>query len=1082
MRIPDDELNRWKQSADLLALMRADGMAMAKNGRDWVCTCPFHDDANPSLRMTPKTMAKPLDLWNCPACQTGGDALQWLMKFRRLSFRAAVELLREGAGASEAAPLSGSAGLPCPVSPDMDKAQMLAAVLGYYHLRLRDETAGREAREYLESRGIGDAALISHFHLGVADRTLGLRLPVKQLKDGLALRVRLIELGLLRGSGHEHLNGCAVFPICALDGSLVKAYGRVMAPDRRRNGGANHLYLPGKHAGVLNSEGYGLASAAGGPGYLVLCEAPIDALTLWASGMKNTCAAWGTGGFTDDHLAALKEAQVKEVRIAFDRDEAGDKGAQAVAEKLRLEGIAAYRVELPMGLDVNAYAMRFPDPIERAGVLKQAIRCASFIHGDGAKPRASGHACVESLPLAPVAYVRQAQAQVAPVLPVPDAAADAAAFALAAVALPAAPLAPAVREFALEHAADFSEVVAEFGAAGRERVYRVRGLQHNTGPERLKVQVKVWQKARPELMHADTLDLSQARARAIFIHEAGREIGEGEPTVKADIAKLFGELEAMRDGMNAEREKPKAQVSAADTMPQDDKAQALGLLRSPNLLARIMEDFAACGVVGEETNKLVGYLAATSRLLARPLAIVVQSSSAAGKSSLLDAVLAMMPDEAQVRYSAMTGQSLYYMGGDSLKHKILAIAEEEGAEQASYSLKLLQSEGKLAIATPSKDAQGQIKTERYEVEGPCSIFLTTTAADVDEELLNRCLVLTVDEDREQTQRIHAQQRKAHTLGGLKAQVDKARLLRLHQNAQRLLMGIRVVNPFAEQLTFLAGKTRTRRDQPKYLDLIATIALLHQHQRPVLEHACEKTGEIHAYIEATREDIQTANRLMGEVLGRSLDELPPQTRRLLGLIESMVQDGCKVRGIKRNEVVFTRREVREWAGWGNTQIKTHMLRLEEMEYVAVRKRGPLMLYELVYDCGQAQVNGGKFLPGLLDPATLQTCAYDGDRSGLEVAKSAPGRPQVGAVSGECRSEQNASFADENGAVEAEEEKGENTTHLCGNVVAGVVIDQEAQVQDQKTQAARASSLAALLAADQAQLNEKPSSADARGEAV
>jgi DNA primase len=112
-----------------------------------------------------------------------------------------------------------------------------------------------------------------------------------------------------------------------------------------------------------------------------------------------------------------------------------------------------------------------------------------------------------------------------------------------------------------------------------------------------------------------------------------------------------------------------------------------------DLLGRIVADLEACGPVGEATNKLAAYLAATSRKLDGPLAIVVQSSSGAGKTSLMDAVLAFMPEEERIRYSAMTGQSLFYMGRSNLKHKILAICEEEGAHRAAYALKLLQSDG-----------------------------------------------------------------------------------------------------------------------------------------------------------------------------------------------------------------------------------------------------------------------------------------------------------------------------------------------------------------------------------------------------
>ncbi|MFN7342554.1 MAG: hypothetical protein ACK5TA_04385, partial [bacterium] len=141
---------------------------------------------------------------------------------------------------------------------------------------------------------------------------------------------------------------------------------------------------------------------------------------------------------------------------------------------------------------------------------------------------------------------------------------------------------------------------------------------------------------------------------------------------------------------------PKA--AAVPGMTAEEHAAALELLRSPNLLEKILSDFDACGVVGEDTNKLVGYLAATSRKFERPLGVIIQSTSASGKTTLMEAVLAFMPEEERVKYSALTGQALFYLGEQDIRHKILAIAEEEGAEKATYALKLLQSEGELTIA------------------------------------------------------------------------------------------------------------------------------------------------------------------------------------------------------------------------------------------------------------------------------------------------------------------------------------------------------------------------------------------------
>lgn len=225
-----------------------------------------------------------------------------------------------------------------------------------------------------------------------------------------------------------------------------------------------------------------------------------------------------------------------------------------------------------------------------------------------------------------------------------------------------------------------------------------------------------------------------------------------------------------------------------------DKAAALDLLKQPDLIDRILHDFDACGVVGEETNKLVGYLAATSRKLPQPLAVLIQSSSVAGKSSLMEAVLAFMPPEDTIKYSAMTGQSLFYMGGTNLKHRILAIAEEEGVEQAAYALKLLQSEGELNIASTGKDpGTGRMETQEYHVEGPVMIFLTTTSDETDPELKNRCVTLGVCENACHTEAIHRQQRTRRTLDGRKLQHERRAIRGLHQNAQRLLRPLEVVN-------------------------------------------------------------------------------------------------------------------------------------------------------------------------------------------------------------------------------------------------------------------------------------------------
>jgi len=250
-------------------------------------------------------------------------------------------------------------------------------------------------------------------------------------------------------------------------------------------------------------------------------------------------------------------------------------------------------------------------------------------------------------------------------------------------------------------------------------------------------------------------------------------------------------------------------------------------------------------------------------------------------------------------------------------------------------------------------------------------------------------VLSVDEDRDQTRAIHDSQRRAQTLDGLLASQDRDAVVKVHQDAQRLLAPVLVVNPFAEQLSFADGRTRTRRDHPKYLTLIRSIALLHQHQRR--RRSVTHDGRVVSFIEVKPADVALANRLAAEVLGRSLDELPPGTRRLLDALDAHVAQRAEGDGVERAMVRFSRRDLREHLGWGDTQLKVHLARLVDLELVLAHRaeRGAGFVYELAW-AGQG-ADGARFVIGLADPATL---AYDSARSGSNGSRPGPGRGLVG----------------------------------------------------------------------------------------
>jgi DNA primase len=984
-RIPDADIQRLKDEVSVQRLIEDAGVELKKTGKDWAGRCPFHADDTASLVITPSK-----NLWHCFGCQIGGGVVDWVMKLKGVSFRHAVELLKDDSAL--AAVSDGGAGcepvkhstvrsLAAPVALDADDRALLLQVVDYYRLSLKQSP---EALAYLQSRGLNHPELIEHFKLGFANRTLGLRLPDKRRVEGAQIRARLERLGVYRASGHEHFNGSLVVPVLDAHGQVCELYGRKVTA-RLREGTPLHLYLPGnatRGRGVFNVAAF-TASGSGSSAAkeIILCESIIDALTFWCAGFRNVTTAYGVEGFTDELLAAFKAHGIERVLIAYDRDEAGERAAVKLADKLMGEGMECFRVQFPKGMDANEYALKVTPAAKSLGLL---VRQASWLGKGKAPERAAVQALVHTsapavasvVPELPVEVNLQAKSASSPSKTCSSSyekhsvTTDKEVSPLAAATV--SPMIdidtqPVQRNPTPEPISEVAanEITLHFGEGAKARRWRVRGLAKNLAYEVLKVNVLV---AQADNFHVDTFDLYAARARSAYLSQAAAELGAAEDVLKADLGRVLLKLEALQEQTIQAALTPKA--AAQPAMNADEHMAALDLLNAPDLPARILADFEAAGVVGESTNKLVGYLAAVSRKLDRPLAVVIQSSSAAGKSSLMDAILSFVPEEERIQYSAMTGQSLFYMGQTNLKNKILAIAEEEGASRASYALKLLQSEGELTIASTGTDpATGNLITQEYRVEGPMSLFMTTTAIDIDEELMNRCLVLSVDEHRDQTRAIHQLQRARRTLAGLQKKHEKQAILTVHKNAQRLLRSLAVVNPYADQLTFLDDRTRTRRDHDKYLTLIDTITLLHQHQRKI--HSVDVNGQRVEYIEATLSDIELANRIAHEVLGTSLDELPPQTRRMLTGVHALVRAKMATLGALQRDIRFSRTEVRTATGLSDTQARLHLERLCAMEYLLTHRgqRGQSYEYELLHD--QPPTADTPHLCGLIDTTALQS---------------------------------------------------------------------------------------------------------------
>jgi len=487
--------------------------------------------------------------------------------------------------------------------------------------------------------------------------------------------------------------------------------------------------------------------------------------------------------------------------------------------------------------------------------------------------------------------------------------------------------------------------------------YRVVGFNPNLA-DRMRLNLRVTNSGNDK-RHTDTLDLYLSKSRMGLVKDLARKFGLEFTDVETDVDKLISFLE--------DKQTPNEQNEANVSMSDSDRKVALSALRSKKLFQNLLSDFEACGYVGEQESKLFGYIATVSRLLPKPLGILVVSRSGAGKSTLQEAITSFIPDEDLLSFTRITGQSLFYTDEEALKHKVLAIAEEDGMQDAMYSIRTLQSDQRLSISVTRTDPNsGSMTTEENTVYGPVVIMLTTTNPEaLDYETRNRFVILTIDESREQTERILKIQRESDSLQGLINESKRPEIIKKHQNMQRLLKPLAVHNPYHDQLNFSSDKLQMRREQKKYLTLIKSIALVRQYQKKIKTVGDGVSGV--EYIEVDKDDITLANQLAVAVLGRNLDELAPHSRSLI----NDIVDLWKKTKQNLDDFRFTMRELMNELSWSRYQLMQNIKQLVELEYICIYTggtQGKRTVYGLNYD-GSADENG-KFLSCLVPVEKLK----------------------------------------------------------------------------------------------------------------
>ena len=345
---------------------------------------------------------------------------------------------------------------------------------------------------------------------------------------------------------------------------------------------------------------------------------------------------------------------------------------------------------------------------------------------------------------------------------------------------------------------------------------------------------------------------------------------------------------------------------------------AVDMLLSPNVLNVVASEYETLGYVGETANKKLMYLAATSRIMADPLSVIIKSSSAAGKSKLVKVTAELMPTDQVEDLSRVSKQALFNMERDGLRHKLVIVMEKAGADDADYSIRTLITEKTLTSRVTMMSADGP-RTELRVVEGPVA-YVTTTTDKVDEQLINRVLFLRVDESEAQTARIHEAQRAGRTAQGLERDRRRSEIVTAHHIVQQVLRPLRVAIPYALHLRFPTRSVTHRRQNETFLNLISAIALLRQYQKPILTLG-PAHGSRERHIEADITDYGLAYDLAPAAF--DLNNGPALTltqRRLLDEIRQYAR--ANAGGGSPQGVQFTRADL-EQTGWSAKQLKDHV---------------------------------------------------------------------------------------------------------------------------------------------------------------
>ena len=447
-----------------------------------------------------------------------------------------------------------------------------------------------------------------------------------------------------------------------------------------------------------------------------------------------------------------------------------------------------------------------------------------------------------------------------------------------------------------------------------ELYFEILGGIRITGLDRMKVTLKVQHKQKQQLPVRDTLDLYSRNQTEQLIQTISENFDANIKKTATTISELTTELENHRlqkiEALQPKEKQPHEMTAAARTA-------AVNELKKPNLLQRTGQLLQQCGIVGEENNSLIAYLIYTKRKQEVPLHVMFLGSSGTGKTYLQERISELIPEEDKIEITQITENALYYFKQHELKSKLILIEDLDGAMAVFYPLRELQTKRKISKTVTLKDSKGNLKTITLTVEGPVCVSGCTTKEKIYEDNANRCILLYIDQSREQDKKINEYQTQL-SAGEINKEREE-RYKELFKNMQRVLRPINIINPYAKYIELPEQVFKPRRTMTLLLGFIEAITFYHQYQREVKKDA---SGQL--YIETTIEDIESAFELLKDVLFSKSDELSQATRNFFEQLKHLLK--------KENKESFTSKEIRGQLKINPSNLKRYLIELDRYGFI------------------------------------------------------------------------------------------------------------------------------------------------------